>query len=173
MISIDIETTGLNPQFCQILEFAAVLGDKSFRRIFKHKPIIGEPRALEMHKELLTADGVPLDKDFHVGFGCWLLDLGIARDNVHVIGKNFGSFDLQFLKKTPGWGKHWNVDHRIADIGSMVAGKLGLSYIPSTKQCCELLHVDYVETHRALDDARLVQELWKKLYDRDQETPML
>lgn len=62
--SIDIETTGLNPNTCDILEFAAVLDDlnnpkpidqlPSFQACFiKETPIVGEPMALSMHGSIL------------------------------------------------------------------------------------------------------------------------
>lgn len=62
--SIDIETTGLNPDNCDILQFAAVLDDlnnpkpieqlPSFQSCFiKDGPIVGEPMALSMHSAIL------------------------------------------------------------------------------------------------------------------------
>lgn len=62
--SIDIETTGLDPAKCDILQFAAVLDDlndpkpisklPSFTACFtKKEPIMGDPFALSMHPEIL------------------------------------------------------------------------------------------------------------------------
>lgn len=62
--SIDIETTGLNPEICDILQFAAVLDDlnnpkpieqlPSFQTCFiKDGPIVGDPMALSMHGTIL------------------------------------------------------------------------------------------------------------------------
>ena len=57
--SIDIETTGLNPKKCDIVEFAAVLDDLSnpqpldklprFQTYFQQPTYTGEPYALGMH----------------------------------------------------------------------------------------------------------------------------
>ena len=62
-VSIDLETTGLNPNECQILEIGAVIDDGRdnvdslpvFRAIVKHDQIKGEPYALQMHPKLLFA----------------------------------------------------------------------------------------------------------------------
>lgn len=62
--SIDIETTGLDPAKCDILQFAAVLDDlndpkpisklPSFTAYFtKKEPLVGDPFALSMHPEIL------------------------------------------------------------------------------------------------------------------------
>ena len=60
-LSIDIETTGLNPQTCDIIEFAAVLDDLSnpqpvdslpcFHAYIKQECFNGEPYALSMHSK--------------------------------------------------------------------------------------------------------------------------
>jgi len=62
-VSIDLETTGLNPDTCQVLEIGAVIDDLTtdpdklpkFRAILKHNLIEGEPYALQMHPKLLFA----------------------------------------------------------------------------------------------------------------------
>lgn len=62
-ISIDIETTGLNPESCEILSFGAIIEDTNnllpfdkipkFYKVFKHKFIQGEPFALDMNANLI------------------------------------------------------------------------------------------------------------------------
>lgn len=60
--SIDIETTGLNPKTCDILQFALIIDDLSnpkplhelphFQAYFIKDNYIGEPYALSMHPEI-------------------------------------------------------------------------------------------------------------------------
>lgn len=60
-ISIDIETTGLNPETCQVLEVGAIIDDwrddpytlPKFRAILKHDSIFGEPFAIQMNAALI------------------------------------------------------------------------------------------------------------------------
>ena len=61
-ISIDIETTGLNPEYCQVLEVGAIIDDFSkcqpidqlprFQVYLMHDRIVGEPYALSMHSAI-------------------------------------------------------------------------------------------------------------------------
>lgn len=61
-IAIDTETSGLNKKKCQVLEFGAVLVDTdrkepikaTFRALFLHDTIMGEPYALNMNKALIA-----------------------------------------------------------------------------------------------------------------------
>lgn len=58
-VSIDIETTGLNPEKCQVLQIGAVIEDTSnplpfeelpkFNCIVEHDDYLGQPTALKMN----------------------------------------------------------------------------------------------------------------------------
>jgi oligoribonuclease len=74
--SIDIETTGLNPETCDILQFAAIIDDlkkplpidklpKLMVYFKKNGPIQGEPYALGMHSEIFKkiAESRSMDSD--------------------------------------------------------------------------------------------------------------
>ena len=59
-VSIDIETTGLNPMECQILEVGAVIDDgralenlPQFHCYVLHQQIVGSAFALSMHPTIL------------------------------------------------------------------------------------------------------------------------
>ena len=61
--SLDLETTGLDPDSCQILEFGAIFEDtddpksyeesSKFHAILKHDQIVGQPFALQLNNRLL------------------------------------------------------------------------------------------------------------------------
>lgn len=74
-VALDIETTGLDPDYCQILQVAAVVDDwpanrtshdgeelpigrlPTFEAILRHEVMHGEPIALTMNAELIAAIG--------------------------------------------------------------------------------------------------------------------
>lgn len=72
-ISIDIETTGLNPETCQIIEFAAVADDLRIKapldslprfQTYVHHPVYtGEPYALGMHQKIFQKLAEPSEND--------------------------------------------------------------------------------------------------------------
>jgi hypothetical protein len=72
-LSIDIETTGLNPKTCDILQFAAVLEDTSnpkpledlprFEAIFIQDSYKGDPFALSMHSEIFKKIAIARKKN--------------------------------------------------------------------------------------------------------------
>jgi DNA polymerase III epsilon subunit-like protein len=72
-LSIDIETTGLNPKTCDILQFAAVLDDTSnpkpiedlprFEAIFIQESYKGDPFALSMHSEIFKKIAISRKKN--------------------------------------------------------------------------------------------------------------
>ena len=72
-LSIDIETTGLNPKTCDILQFAAVLDDTSnpkpiedlprFEAIFIQDSYKGDPFALSMHSEIFKKIAISRKKN--------------------------------------------------------------------------------------------------------------
>ncbi len=167
-VSIDLETTGLNPETCQVIEFAAVLADTSspgrpvellpsYSTYVTHPIYQGEPYALGMHAEAWTriAKKTPgwsylpvglLMKDFH----CWLLDQGITSP-ITPAGKNFGSFDLNFLRKFPGMEDLFG--HRVLDPGSMYFDPAVDQKIPDLRTCLRRAGIDKPIAHTALEDA--------------------
>lgn len=136
-ISVDIETTGLDPDRHQILEFAAVAWishspieeQPYFQRIIDPGgDIVGEPRALVMNErvlwELRHNKGVHIDKCFF-DFDQWLRkNLGV-KQKIHLVGQNVGSFDLQFLRKVNTWPSDL-IHHRCFDVSTIFATGAGM-----------------------------------------------
>jgi len=157
-ISIDIETTGLDPEKHQILEFAAVYDDLEQSKLLKfHRLIYWEDYVinrdcLKLHEELLKEIR---DKAAHFEtiiieqlashFGSWLARIG-SGDGYNVAGKNFAGFDGLFLKKIPSFPK-WH--HRVIDVGSMYL-EADIQRLPG------LGEITGAAGHRALPDALAV-----------------
>ena len=167
--AIDIETTGLDPVRCQILSFGAVLANDrniekcpTFYRVLRHDFIRGEPYALQMNNELLgegPAYGIrpaSLFSDFAQWLGLW----GLTK--VTPVGKNFGSFDLQFLLNLdPQFDGLFS--HRSLDVGALYATPSG---IPSQSELLKTYKPPFdFKEHNALDDAKCSLQLaYRKLY---------
>lgn len=151
MIAIDIETTGLDPNVHQILEFAAVLEDgKSFQAIIRWEDFVINDFCLEMHKDLLPLckEGIFLSV-LGPMFRQWLQDCGQPTSNYKVVGANFAGFDAQFLKKVPEFPP-WH--YHVLEIGSL--------YFDGTRPR-SLKDICPSETpHRALPDAKATMEAY-------------
>jgi hypothetical protein len=162
-VSIDIETTGLDPNTCQVLEIGAVINDPgvgleklpTFRYRILRDNYAGEPYALSMHRDLFKDlanakrntnggfSGELVSKDWY-GFECefsrkfdgWLRSWGIDPTKFVAAGKNFAGFDATFLKKMRQPGApiiRWH--HRILDPGSMYV-RPDDEFVPDTNECC-------------------------------------
>lgn len=182
-LSIDLETTGLDPQRNNIIEFAAVLentkcstvavADLPYFHCFVEPPeggYVGSPVALGMNGSIFQAIGElikqkPIERVFnlvaveHLGemFKDWLrrYDFDLSR-GITCAGKNFASFDLQFIKRwLPGFPR---VHHRCLD-PMMLFVRPEDETPPDTKTCCLRAGIDGTVSHVALDDARQVIEL--------------
>jgi DNA polymerase III epsilon subunit-like protein len=178
-VSIDLETTGLQPSWCQVLEIGAIIDDGSspidslpyFHCYVVHPQIIGEPYGLFMNAEILRIISEPHahpDKLFlmpeHVvtAFSGWLSQNGIdATSPIRCAGKNFGSFDRQFLEKLPDFTRFIRLAHRSIDPGSMYLTQDD-ERVPSTEECARRAGIEIVDQHQALADARLVVQLIRK-----------
>lgn len=171
-LAIDIETTGLNPNTCQVLEIGAVLNDfskpllecETFEYTIHHDNIKGEPQALAMNHRLLEAiaNGRGVRAEYAMrGLANWLQDRGIPK--FHLLGKNVGSFDLQFLEKLPGW-PDWLTHYRCLEVGTLFATVEGIAGQEKLgPMVAERLKIPG-SPHEALYDARvslaLARQVW-------------
>lgn len=179
-LSIDVETTGLDPSWCQTLEVAAVLADTldfttnvedlpTFKCRFYYDKVVGEPYALHLNAELIRdMDARPAihnylhpDK-FWSEFTWWIeCQIGLhCKDNkLSLSGKNYGMFDSRFLERLPRWDRR-HMHHRLLDPGQfffLPEDKV----LPDLKTCIERsgLIYDLKKHHKAVEDARFVVEL--------------
>lgn len=180
-VSIDTETTGLNPITCQVLEIGAVIDDwvspieqlPVLRIIVKLDEIKGNPYALSMHPELLRnialiapgqidLSGDPTDPvramtlPGHVTkrFNEWLARNGIdTTKGFQPAGKNFASFDKPFLEENiPRWKADVKIKHRTIDPGNLF-WRPGDEFLPDTKECYKRAGVSEIVAHTAVEDA--------------------
>ncbi len=184
-VSIDIETTGLDPESCQILEIGAVWDDwtraindlPTFHCYVVHERIIGDPVALAMNADILRklANPKTVDDNFLtpslVGsdMAAWLQTLGWdGQTALTPAGKNFASFDRQFLKRLPRFEQVVKLCHRTLD-PAMFFWQRDDEKLPDSKTCYERAGMDPKVAHTALEDAlavvRLVRMGVKRLRD--------
>jgi len=177
-VSIDIETTGLNPDTCQVLEVGAVINFPAkpllecptFRACVKHEVITGTARALQMNSRLLDeiADGGgEWEGDAGVRFHEWLkehLPIGDLTENyIHALGKNVDTFDLLFLDRISTWPS-WLFHYRSCDVGSMYSTSEGISGLGELEdELADRLKIPG-KPHEALYDARVALALARQAH---------
>lgn len=169
-ISIDIETTGLDPDNCQILEFGAVIEDwvtpveelPRFHCYIVHDVVKGNPKAFAMNGAILNkiADREGEDRGVRyltpqmLGFAFqhWLDDCGIdSGASIVAAGKNFSGFDRQFLERCPEF--HAKFKHRCIDPAMLFWNPETDEVPPSTKECMERAGIEGEVAHTAIEDA--------------------
>lgn len=183
--SIDIETTGLRPESCDIIEFGAVLDSCDPVTPIDSLPVFhayilpatdniyrGEPYALSMHPTIfkriakkesgynyLIPDALPFE------FAQWLSGV-LPKQNKHLTlaGKNVGSFDIQFLKRLNGWND-LKLSHRYMDVGPLFFDPHKDDVIPDLKTCLERCNLPSNITHNAVDDAKQVLQVLRHYYE--------
>lgn len=208
---IDIETTGLDPVFCQILQFSAIYEDPKlqlpfedipkFNRYIKHDEYHGQDYALWLNSEILLRlskykDGwtdeqkkkseiVTSYQILFDDFDVWVRTIlgkqvPIADSNPEVIhincaGKNFASFDLQFIKRSLrqcGWENGYPIRfrHKILDPAILYANDEDET-LPGLEKCLERAGIKRdlqkdgsIITHDALMDNWDVIQLFRKKY---------
>ncbi len=190
-ISIDIETTGLNPERHHILEFAAVIADTeknipaeefpSFKRLILRTNLTGEPYALVMNHEILKEISECIENAKR--------GEQITRDIVHE--SNLESAFKQFLIENQifeGYGDYktkinvagknfanfdklfidklfrLNYSSRFLDPAILYAEKTD-KRLPDLKTCLERAGIEKSVSHRALDDALDVVRLIQKKFN--------
>ena len=180
-VSIDLETTGLSEDECDIIEFSAVLDDLSvqdpieslsvFHTYFIKERYVGEPYALSMHSELfrrIASREKPYTymtaTKFGYSFKKFLVKNGYEEKHDQVVitaaGKNFAAFDLQFLKRKTDILKHVNIRHKIIDPAILLLNEND-EVLPGTSECKVRIgmsdHVAHTATEDALDVVKMIR----------------
>ncbi len=180
-VSVDIETTGLNPETCQIIEIGAVIDDwlepihnpPTFHCYIKQNMFKGEPFAMSMHAEIFRRIATkeegydywyPSEAAGH--FGRWMEEHGAYQTEkpdrearAVVAGKNFGTFDDRFLRRLPHFDEWVKYHHRLIDPAMLYWNPLTDMVPPSLKVCMQRAGIGDEVAHTALEDALVVAKL--------------
>jgi oligoribonuclease len=124
----------------------------------------GEAYALSMHSEIFRriADREPgyvytSPTRFGNMFKKFLLDYGYELENdkvtINVAGKNFASFDLQFLNKQTDLSKHVKIRHKILDPAILFV-KPSDYVLPGLSECKKRAKMPEHVAHDAISDAK-------------------
>lgn len=185
-LSIDIETTGLDPQKNQILEFGAIAIDTSyptdpyiadFRAVFVHQELTGNPIALTMNSELID-EIASLVKSKEFDFDLYnsvnpnsvcvrnseefqkYFDAWLVGINfterLTLAGKNLASFDLKFIEAA---GIKIKYRHRMIDPAILYVDWEKDETLPDLQQCLDRAGIVKSVEHTSLADAIDVAEL--------------
>ncbi|KKL82935.1 hypothetical protein LCGC14_1979800 [marine sediment metagenome] len=164
--SIDIETTGLDPERNQVLEIGVARGEiyddsplDTWHCYVDHDELCINPFALNMNRDLLkeiyqlkqTDPGrlIPPSRIFPF-FQKWLNEMGLAkRAKLIACGRNFNGFDRQFLKRL-GFDDLFR--HRVID-PTVLFMRRGDEYPPSLEEAAKRAGLPPRISHRAIDDA--------------------
>jgi oligoribonuclease (3'-5' exoribonuclease) len=173
--SIDIETTGIDEETCDIIEIGVVLDDlknpKPLDQLATYhtyvlpegRGYVGEPFALSMHGEIFERIS-SLDPDYtyleanEVGESLSDFFADYFEYKILAAGKNFGSFDLQFLKKLPEFNNWVTFHHRSLDPSMLYIDLAEDLEPPGLKKCLERAEIGEI-AHTALEDALDVVKL--------------
>jgi oligoribonuclease len=174
-----LETCGLDPETCDILEFGAVLDDLKNQRPIKMLPTFhcyfaqpaykGEPYALSMHGKIferIASKEKGYDyyapTKFGMTFKRFLMQNGYEceRDiiTINVAGKNFGAFDLQFLNRQTDLRKHVKISHKFLDPAILFVDRDD-NRLPGLSDCKKRAGMSEHVAHTAVADAMDVVQL--------------
>jgi len=189
-VSIDVETTGTNPNKHQILEFAAIVDNIQDRNIIElellpvchfrihHSYIYGNPVAIAMNHKNIKAiadkdetkckiikkeDAAGKFKNFLEQCGMYKPDAPKRENLISVAGKNFAGFDLLFLQKLdfPMIFRSRILDPAILYHKPEEDGAI----LPDMQTCLDRAGIEKKVSHTAVDDAYDIIRLLKyKLY---------
>jgi hypothetical protein len=187
-ISIDCEMSGLDSLTCDVIEFGAVLDDLNIRAPIETLPMFhcylvkdsycGEPYALSMHPTIfrrIAERGLEENRrkynyltatSLGNAFKKFLLNNGYTSEHDKVVvtaaGKNFSSFDLQFLKHRTDFLKHIEVRSGVLDPGILYLENEDKA-VPGLEKCKKRAGMtDTTVYHDAISDAKDVVELLRK-----------
>lgn len=189
-VSIDIETSGLNPEAHNVIEFGAVVDDMvtpindlpRFHRYVVQDSYCCQAGAIAMNKDIfeilskydknipMKAQEYPFtDNNLLISeFITWLVQNNVicSEENPEtftVAGKNFFGFDLHFIRKL-SFGHKLRIKHRGIDPGTLYWNPFSDNEIPDLQECLRRAGIDEIVTHTSVEDALCVVKLVRSRY---------
>lgn len=182
-VSLDLETTGPDPERHQILQIGAIVEDTNnpldydeipkFERLIRHADIIGQPYALNMNAGLIAK----LAESDRYGITAYaaiidLYDWLLTHLGVPLTGKlrptwagaNIADFDIRFLEKIPNWSAYFMNAGRVLDPSILYVNWKTDTKLPSLQKCLDAAGIVKTVKHDALEDAWDVICLLRKQY---------
>jgi len=192
-VSVDLETTGLDVDVCQVLEVGLVVDDLGWpdvigegpyggrpfiRQVINNGTVVGEPLALQMNAALLLeiaqGGGVPVDIA-----DCNLFDFLVHHRErpwiqgnptpIVAAGKNVAGFDLPILRKQGFLRTYGYFHHRKCD-PAMLYWQPGDSKPPSLSECLARAGIDEPVEHTACADAWQVIRLLRHKLNQSKDS---
>jgi ATP-dependent DNA helicase DinG len=164
LVSIDIETTGLDSQKDEIIEIGAVrfhrnvVEDEWTTLINPGRPIPPFISQLTgIHNEMVVQ--APHIQEIYADLLEFVGDMPVVGHNIN--------FDLSFLRRRGGFR-----ENRAIDTYEMAAVLLPTAERYNLGALAEFLHIDLPATHRALDDARVTHVVYRQLLKIAQTLPV-
>ena len=164
IVAIDLETTGLDPKNNVIIEIGAVkFNDNRIEDEFS--TLVNPGRAISPFITKLTGinnamvRSAPLIEEIIPGLDNFVRDLPILGHNV--------KFDVSFLNQVGLFKDNETLDtYDMASVLLPDAGRYNLSALG------QLLNIPFKATHRALDDAKVTQGVYAKLFEEALNMPL-
>lgn len=185
-VSIDIETTGIDPTQSQLIEIAMIVDDTTkptipvqqlptYHKYVKHDQYYGNVGAICMNERIFELLNDDVDKDIiHVNDlvrdmyeflkqNHIILEKNENKNHVetHTVvpaGKNFASFDKLFIEKLPHFDdKLFHFSYRVLDPATAFL-RFEDSEIPDSECCANRSYTEFLHNHHAVDDANSVIE---------------
>ena len=97
--------------------------------------------------------------EFYDLFRSWIEAHGLDPLSLQAAGKNFASFDMQFLCRLPHFAEVIKFRHRVIDPAILFWRPLEDERLPDSKACYERAGVDGKVAHTAVEDALAVVRL--------------
>jgi len=174
--SLDLETTGLDHTWCQILEIGVVIDDldlpqddnpPTFHAYVGHQRIQGEPYALNLNRDIIgiIAEGKHPDIVTPEQAGPKLVSFlqQHFKKKVTAAGKNFQGFDKKFLDATMP-DIDFKFHHRTFDPVTNFYRK-GDQQLPDLTECLKRANITLpFQLHTAVDDAKAIIALLRTIH---------